>query len=93
MLTFPLLLLSCECMNADVGLDKWLAITLLLVVDFDVDLPKIRSQADLRKTLTTLASLAPEDVVAAELLWTPQEEGDTYSKDELLLEYPGLMNL
>jgi len=77
----------------DVGLDKWLAITLLLVVDFDVDLPKIRSQADLRKTLTTLASLAPEDVVAAELLWTPQEEGDTYSKDELLLEYPGLLNL
>jgi uncharacterized membrane protein len=71
----------------------WLAITLILVVDFDLELPKIRSQADLRKALNVLAALSPEDVVAAELLWTPQEEGDTYSKDELLLEYPGLVNL
>jgi uncharacterized membrane protein len=34
-----------------------------------------------------------DDVVAVELLWTPQEEGDSYSKDELLQDYPTLANL
>lgn len=53
----------------------------------------MRSLADLRKALTTLAALPPEDVIAAELLWTPQEEGDFYSKEELLADYPGLNNL
>lgn len=40
-----------------------------------------------------LGSLSPDMIVAVELLWTPQERGDAYSKDELLIDYPGLVNL
>jgi len=56
-------------------------------------LPKVRSLGDLKKCLTMLSGLRVDDVVAVELLWTPQEEGDAYSKDELLQDYPALANL
>jgi uncharacterized membrane protein len=48
---------------------------------------------DLKESLAELGSLSPDMIVAVELLWTPQERGDSYSKDELLIDYPGLMNL
>jgi uncharacterized membrane protein len=48
---------------------------------------------DLKDSLAELGSMSPDFIVAVELLWTPQERGDAYSKDELLIDYPGLMNL
>lgn len=75
------------------GLDKWLCITLLVAVERGLKLPKIRSLEDLKKCLTMLGGLLADEVIAVELLWTPQEEGDAYSKDELLADYPTLANL
>ena len=77
----------------DVGLDQWLAITLIVAAECSLRLPKVRSLADLKKCLALLGGLRVDDVVAVELLWTPQEEGDAYSKDELLADYPALANL
>jgi uncharacterized membrane protein len=48
---------------------------------------------DLKESLAELGSLSPDLIVAVELLWTPQERGDSYSKDELLVDYPNLINL
>jgi uncharacterized membrane protein len=48
---------------------------------------------DLQESLSLLGSLPPDVIVAVELLWTPQEAGDSYSKDELLRDYPKLANL
>lgn len=79
--------------GADVGLDKWLCITLIMACEATVKLPKIRSLEDLRESLTLLGSLPPDVIVAVELLWTPQERGDSYAKDELLQDYPQLVNL
>ncbi|GBF94318.1 hypothetical protein Rsub_06940 [Raphidocelis subcapitata] len=79
--------------GADVGLDKWLGITLLVAVERSLKLPKVRSLADLKASLTMLGGLITDEVVAVELLWTPQEEGDSYSKEELLADYPSLANL
>lgn len=83
----------CTSRPADVGLDKWLCITLLVATECALKLPKVRSLADLKACLTMLGGLRVDDVVAVELLWTPQEEGDAYSKDELLADYPALANL
>ncbi|KAF8057896.1 coq6 [Scenedesmus sp. PABB004] len=79
--------------GADVGLDKWLCITLLLAAEATVKLPKIRGLQDLQESLTLLGSLPAESIVAVELLWTPQERGDSYAKDELLADYPKLVTL
>jgi uncharacterized membrane protein len=32
-------------------------------------------------------------VLAVEVLWTPQEEGDTFTRDELMTDYPKLNTL
>jgi uncharacterized membrane protein len=40
-----------------------------------------------------LGGLGVDDVIAGELLWTPQAESDAYSKDELLADYPPLANV
>lgn len=32
-------------------------------------------------------------LMALEVLWTPEDEDDTYSRDEMLLDYPSLNNL
>ncbi|KAF6266320.1 hypothetical protein COO60DRAFT_446926 [Scenedesmus sp. NREL 46B-D3] len=79
--------------GSDVGLDKWLCITLIMAIEASVKLPKIRSLTDLQQSLSLLGSLPPDVIVAVELLWTPQEAGDSYSKDELLRDYPKLANL
>jgi uncharacterized membrane protein len=77
----------------DVGLDRWLCITLIVATECALKLPKARSLADLKTCLSLLGGLRPDDVIAVELLWTPQEEGDSYSKDEMLQDYPALANL
>lgn len=35
----------------------------------------------------------PLQVLAVEVLWTPQEEGDTFTRDELMTDYPKLNTL
>ncbi|EFJ45118.1 hypothetical protein VOLCADRAFT_121219 [Volvox carteri f. nagariensis] len=74
----------------DSGIDNWLCVTLLVAVEGRLKLPKISSSADMRKALTALGSITPETLLAFELLWTPQAEGDSYSKDELLQDFPTL---
>ena len=79
--------------GADVGLDKWLVVTIVVAAEAPLDVPKVRSIADLKSALSELGSLGADDVVAVELLWTPQEEGDYYGRDEMLADYPALANL
>jgi len=31
------------------------------------------------------------DLIALELMWTPQAAGDTYSRDELTADFPALV--
>lgn len=54
--------------------------------------PPLLPAQDLKECLTKLGGLAAEDIIAGELLWTPQGD-ESYSKDELLTDYPGLVNL
>ncbi|KAG2484725.1 hypothetical protein HYH03_016472 [Edaphochlamys debaryana] len=74
----------------DVGLDMWLCCTLVVATEGKLKLPKITGQQDMRKALTVLGSVSPDTLLAFELLWTPQAEGDSYSKDELLADFPNL---
>ncbi|GIL80957.1 hypothetical protein Vretimale_9337 [Volvox reticuliferus] len=74
----------------DSGIDNWLCATLVVAVEGRLKLPKINSSADMRKALTTLGSITPDALLAFELLWTPQAEGDSYNKEELLQDFPNL---
>ncbi|GLI60741.1 hypothetical protein VaNZ11_002969 [Volvox africanus] len=74
----------------DSGIDNWLCATLVVAVEGRLKLPKINSSADMRKALTALGSITPDSLLAFELLWTPQAEGDSYNKEELLQDFPNL---
>lgn len=74
----------------DVGLDQWLCVTLVFCVEGRMNLGKVRTAQDLQRALKVLGGVRSTDVVAVELLWTPEAEGDAYSKDELLAEHPTL---
>ncbi|MFS8900814.1 DUF1517 domain-containing protein [Synechococcus sp. H60.2] len=71
----------------DVG--EYLVVTLLVAYRGNSGtLPVVKSAADLRQCLLQLASIPAERIVAIEVLWTPQLEGDTLSAEALLTEYP-----
>ncbi|MEN9224365.1 MAG: DUF1517 domain-containing protein [Thermostichus sp. HHBFW_bins_43] len=79
--------------SADVlkEMGEYLVVTLLVAYrGGSGTLPVVHSVAELRQCLMQLASIPAERVVALEVLWTPQLEGDTLSADALLTEYPEL---
>lgn len=76
------------------GLDQWLCLTLVLAVEGPaLKLPKLSSVSDLKKALTMLGAVPPEGLVSMELMWTPQAEDDSYTRDELLMDYPTLATI
>ncbi|PNH12171.1 hypothetical protein TSOC_000944 [Tetrabaena socialis] len=79
--------------STDTGLDSWLCATIVVALEGKLVLPKINSLADMRKALSMLGSVPSDSMLAFELLWTPQADGDSYSKDELLTDFPTLATL
>lgn len=74
-------------------LDQWLVITFIIAVERGLKLPKAQSVFDLKAVLKTLGGITVDELLAFELLWTPQDEGESYSKDELLADYPTMVTL
>lgn len=74
--------------------DELIVVTLLVATSCSVDVPqKINSLKDLHQALQGLGSVGSENVLGVELLWTPQAEGDYYTKDEIITDYPNLRQL
>ncbi|QYX31473.1 DUF1517 domain-containing protein [Sphaerospermopsis torques-reginae] len=72
------------------GPGEYIIVTLLAATLGKWDFPQINSTNDLRQALRQVGSLPGEQVLAIEVLWTPQAEGDTLTSDDLLAEYPDL---
>eukprot|EP00879_Flechtneria_rotunda_P006233 GHRR01006552.1.p1 GENE.GHRR01006552.1~~GHRR01006552.1.p1 ORF type:complete len:272 (+),score=88.05 GHRR01006552.1:974-1789(+) len=74
--------------------DELIVVTLLVATACGVQLPsRIDSLMSMKQALQSLGALRQSDVVGVELLWTPQAEGDYYTKDEMITEYPNLRQL
>ena len=54
------------------------------------EIPAINNADDLRQALRQIGSLGGEQLLAIEVLWTPQASGDTLTSDDLFAEYPDL---
>lgn len=72
------------------GAGEYLIITLLAATLGKWEIPQINNVEDLRQALRQIGSLPGEQLLAIEVLWTPQAEGDTLTSDDLLAEYPDL---
>ena len=72
------------------GPGEYIIVTLLTATLGNLQLPSINSADDLRQALRQIGSVAGDNLLAIEVLWTPQAEGDTLTADDLLAHYPDL---
>lgn len=69
---------------------EYIVVTLLAAAQGNMQLPKVNSAEDLRQALGILGGISSDRLLALEILWTPQAEGDVLTRDDLVVEYPNL---
>ncbi|NEQ28133.1 MAG: DUF1517 domain-containing protein, partial [Microcoleus sp. SIO2G3] len=72
---------------------EFLVVTLLVAAQGKLQLPAINSADDARRALSALGAVNSDRLMAVEVLWTPQAEGDTLSSDDLLTNYTDLRRI
>ncbi|MEM9771101.1 MAG: DUF1517 domain-containing protein [Cyanobacteria bacterium P01_D01_bin.73] len=71
--------------------NEYIVVTLLVAAERRLDFSSpITGETELRQALSSLGAIAPDDLVAVEILWSPQANGDVLSKDDILTHYPDL---
>ncbi|KAJ0982285.1 hypothetical protein J5N97_010540 [Dioscorea zingiberensis] len=73
--------------------NEYIVITILVAAEGVHKLPIINNGSDLKEALQKLGSIPSSRTLAVEVLWTPQNENDTLSEQELLEDYPLLRPL
>lgn len=69
---------------------EYILATVVVATQGKLDLPDIRATEDLRRALGQIGAVSSDNLLAVEVLWTPQQSGETLSADELIAEYPNL---
>lgn len=69
---------------------EYIVVTLIAATQGKLELPPINSSEDLRKALSLLGGISSDRLLALEILWTPQAEGDVLTRDDVIAEYPNL---
>lgn len=69
---------------------QYIVVTLLAASLSKLQLPTINSSEDLRQALRQFGAIPSEQLLAIEVLWTPQAEGDTLTSSDMIVEYPNL---
>ncbi|XVF63115.1 hypothetical protein PTKIN_Ptkin09bG0062900 [Pterospermum kingtungense] len=57
------------------------------------NLPTIRTSEDVKEALQSLTKICSSQIKAVEVLWSPQDETDSLSVEELLENYPQLRRI
>lgn len=69
---------------------EYIVVTMLVATEGKLQLPAINDTQDLRQAISQIGSVSSERLMALEVLWTPQAEGDTLSADDVIAQYPEL---
>ncbi|MBR8837073.1 MAG: DUF1517 domain-containing protein [Stigonema ocellatum SAG 48.90 = DSM 106950] len=72
------------------GPGAYIIVTLVAATLGKFQTPTINNADDLRQALRQIGSIPSDKLLAIEVLWTPQAEGDTLTTDDLLAEYTDL---
>ncbi|MBN3950038.1 MAG: DUF1517 domain-containing protein [Nostoc sp. NMS7] len=73
------------------GAGEYIIVTLLAATLGKFKIPTaINSADDLRQALRQIGSIPSDNLLAIEVLWTPQAENDTLTSDDVLANYPDL---
>ncbi len=69
---------------------EYIIVTIVVGAEGKLSLPTINSSDELGKALREIGGISSERLLAIEVLWTPQAEGDTLTTDDILAGYPDL---
>lgn len=69
---------------------EYIVATVLVATQGKLNLPKVSTQEDVRDAISKIGSVSSEQLMAVEVLWTPQASGETLTADEMIAEYPNL---
>jgi uncharacterized membrane protein len=72
------------------GHGRYIIVTLLAATLGKWEVPSVNNADDLRQALRQMGSIPGEQLLAIEVLWTPQAENETLTSDDLFAEYPDL---
>jgi uncharacterized membrane protein len=76
--------------DLDVQQNEYIVVTLIVGSQGKLDLPKIQSAEDVRRALSQLGAVSSDRLLALEVLWTPQANGDVLTRDDMITDYPSL---
>jgi uncharacterized membrane protein len=68
----------------------YIVATVIIGTEGKVKFPQINDSQDLRTALQQLGAIGSDRLLAVEILWTPQAEGDVLSSDDIMAGYPDL---
>ena len=73
--------------------NEFIAITILLASKKDLRLSESSNVEHITEGLRVLGSMASKDLIALEVIWQPEGEGDALREEELITQYPNLKHL
>ncbi|AFY80986.1 putative membrane protein [Oscillatoria acuminata PCC 6304] len=69
---------------------EYIVVTLVVGTLGNLQLPTINGSDQMRQALGQIGGIGSEQLLAFEVLWTPQAKGDTLTTDDMLTYYPNL---
>lgn len=75
------------------GTAELITVTLMIAAEGEFELPAVRNLSDLKLVLSKIGGTPASNLLATELMWTPQAEGDVMSQEDCLSMYPNLVPL
>tara|TARA_Y100001968_G_scaffold29476_1_gene22804 strand:+ start:1239 stop:2204 length:966 start_codon:yes stop_codon:yes gene_type:complete len=73
--------------------NEYIAITILVATKKDLKLYNYANNELITEALRLLGSIASNDLIALEIIWQPEGEGETLREEELITQYPNLKHL
>ncbi|WP_413678383.1 DUF1517 domain-containing protein [Prochlorococcus sp. MIT 0916] len=73
--------------------NEYIAITILLATKKDLRLKNSANSELITEALRLLGSISSNDLIALEVIWQPDGEGETLREEELIIQYPNLKHL
>ncbi|MBD2463216.1 DUF1517 domain-containing protein [Oscillatoria sp. FACHB-1407] len=69
---------------------EYIIATILVATQGKLQLPAVNSTEDVRRALSQIGAIPSDQLLAVEVLWSPQAEGDVLTSDDVISEYPNL---
>jgi len=69
---------------------EYIVVTIVVGTLSKLQLPVVRTTEDLRQALRQIGGIGSDQLLAVEVLWTPQASGDSLTSDDMVAGYPDL---